>query len=71
MNIEGTVRNVASFGAFIDIGLKNDALIHISKLSKNFIKDPTDIVSVGDIIKCYVDKIDLEKKQVNLSLIKE
>ncbi len=70
MSIEGTVRNVASFGAFVDIGLKNDALIHISKLSKNFIKDPNEIVNVGDIIKCYVDKIDIEKKQVGLSLIK-
>jgi uncharacterized protein len=71
MSLEGTVRNVASFGAFVDIGLKNDALIHISKLSKSFVKDPSDVVSVGDIIKCYVDKIDLEKKQVNLSLVKE
>ena len=57
MSLEGTVRNVASFGAFVDIGLKNDALIHISKLSKSFVKDPSEIVSVGDIIKCYVDKI--------------
>lgn len=71
MSLEGTVRNVASFGAFVDIGLKNDALIHISKLSKSFVKNPSDIISVGDIIKCYVDKIDLDKKQVNLSLIKE
>ncbi len=71
MLLEGTVRNVASFGAFIDIGLKNDALIHISKMSKNFVSDPGEILSVGDIIKCYVDKIDLIKKQVSLSLIKE
>ncbi len=71
MELEGTVRNVTSFGAFIDIGLKNDALIHISKLSKDFIKDPGEVLSVGEIIKCYVDKIDLEKKQVSLSLIKE
>lgn len=71
MELEGTVRNVTSFGAFIDIGLKNDALIHISKLSKSFIKDPGEVLSVGEIIKCYVDKIDLEKKQVSLSLIKE
>lgn len=71
MSLEGTVRNVASFGAFVDIGLHDDALIHISKMSKNFVKDPNEIVSVGDIVKCYVDKIDLEKKKVNLSLIKE
>ncbi len=70
MSLEGTVRNVASFGAFVDIGLHDDALIHISKMSKSFVKDPGEIVSVGDIIKCYVDKIDLEKKKVNLSLIK-
>ncbi len=69
MKLEGTVRNVASFGAFVDIGLKNDALIHISKMSKNFVKDASEIVNVGDIIKCTVDKIDLEKKQVSLSLI--
>ncbi len=71
MNLEGTVRNVASFGAFVDIGLKNDALVHISKMSKSFVSDPRDIVNVGDIIKVYVDKIDKEKNQVSLSLIKE
>lgn len=71
MELEGTVRNVASFGAFVDIGLHDDALVHISKMSKSFVKDPSEIVSVGDIIKCYVDKIDLEKKQVNLRLVKE
>ena len=71
MGLEGTVRNVASFGAFVDIGLHDDALVHISKMSKSFVKDPGEIVSVGDIIKCYVDKIDLDKKKVNLSLVKE
>ena len=71
MEIEGTVRNVASFGAFIDIGLHDDALIHISKMSKTFVKDPNEVLSVGEIVKCYVDKIDLDKQKVNLSLIKE
>ena len=71
MELEGTVRNVASFGAFIDIGLHNDALIHISKMSKTFVKDPNEVLSVGEIVKCYVDKIDLDKQKVNLSLIKE
>ena len=71
MELEGTVRNVASFGAFVDIGLHDDGLIHISKMSKSFVKDPNDIVNVGDIIKCYVDDIDLEKKRVQLSLIKK
>ena len=71
MELEGTVRNVASFGAFIDIGLHDDALIHISKMSKTFVKDPNEVLSVGEIVKCYVDKIDLDKQKVNLSLIKE
>lgn len=70
MELTGTVRNVASFGAFIDIGLHDDGLVHISKMSKSFVKNPNDIVSVGDIVKCYVDKVDLEKQKVSLSLIK-
>lgn len=69
MKIEGTVRNVASFGAFIDIGLHDDALLHISKMSKEFVKNPLDIVNVGDIIEAKVDKIELDKKKVSLSLI--
>lgn len=70
MELEGTVRNVASFGAFVDIGLHDDGLIHISKMSKSFVKNPNDILNVGDIIKCYVDNVDLEKQKVQLSLIK-
>lgn len=70
MELQGTVRNVASFGAFVDIGLHDDGLIHISKMSKAFVKNPNDIVHVGDIITCYVDSIDLEKQKVQLSLIK-
>lgn len=70
MELEGTVRNVASFGAFVDIGLHDDGLIHISKMSKSFVKNPNDILNVGDIIKCYVDNVDIEKGKVNLSLIK-
>lgn len=69
MCLEGTVRNVASFGAFVDIGLHDDGLVHISKMSKSFVKNPNDIVNVGDIVKCYVDGIDLEKQKVQLSLI--
>ena len=71
MELQGTVRNVASFGAFVDIGLHDDGLIHISKMSKSFVKNPNDILNVGDIIKCYVDAIDLEKQKVQLSLIKQ
>ncbi len=69
MKLQGTVRNVATFGAFIDIGLHNDGLVHISKMSTEFIKSPMDVVSVGDIVDCYVDEIFLDKKKVALSLI--
>ncbi len=71
MELKGTVRNVTSFGAFIDIGLHDDGLVHISKMSKNFVKNPSDILSVGDIVTVYVCGIDLEKEKVQLSLIKE
>lgn len=71
MELQGTVRNVASFGAFVDIGLHDDGLIHISKMSKSFVKNPNDILHVGDIITCYVDDIDLTKQKVQLTLIKE
>lgn len=69
MKLQGTVRNVVNFGAFIDIGLHSDGLVHISKMSRDFVKDPMDIVSVGDIVDCYVDEIFLDKKKVSLSLI--
>ena len=69
MKLQGTVRNVVDFGVFIDIGLKNDGLAHISKLTKKYIKHPSEILSVGDIVDCYVDEIKLDKKKVALSLI--
>lgn len=69
MRLEGTVRNVVDFGAFIDIGLHDDGLVHISKLTKEYIKHPMEVVNVGDIVTCYVDKIDFERNKVNLSLI--
>ena len=69
--LQGTVRNVIDFGAFVDIGLHNDGLIHISKMSKNYIKHPSDILSVGDIIDVYVIDIDKEKEKVKLSLFLE
>lgn len=68
MKLKGTVRNVASFGAFVDIGLKNDGLLHISKISKSFIKHPTDVLSVGSVIEVYVDEVLLDKNKVALSL---
>lgn len=70
MELKGTVRNVASFGAFIDIGIKNDGLLHISKMSKKFIKHPTEVLSVGEIVTCYVDDIMLDKGKVSLTLFK-
>lgn len=69
MKLQGTVRNVVDFGVFIDIGLKNDGLAHISRLCKQYIKHPMEVVSVGDIVDCYVEGIDLEKKKVSLSLL--
>ena len=69
MELSGTVRNVVDFGAFIDIGLHEDGLAHISKLTDKYIKHPMEVVAVGDIVTCYVDKISLDKGKVSLSLI--
>ena len=69
MKLQGTVRNVVDFGAFIDIGLHNDGLAHISKLTTKYIKHPSEVVSVGDIVDCYVEDISLEKGKVSLSLL--
>ena len=69
MKLQGTVRNVVDFGLFIDIGLHNDGLAHISKLSKEYIKHPSDLFSVGDIVDCYVEDISLEKEKVSLTLL--
>lgn len=69
MKLQGTVRNVVDFGAFIDIGLHEDGLVHISKITDHYIKHPSEVLSVGDIVDCYVDEILLGKKKVALSLI--
>lgn len=69
MQLDGTIRNVTSFGAFVDIGLHDDGLVHISKMSKNFVSDPKQIVKVGQIVKVYVCDINKEKQKVGLSLI--
>ena len=69
MKLQGTVRNVVDFGAFIDIGLHNDGLAHISKLTDKYIKHPSEVLSVGDIVDCYVEDISLEKGKVSLSLL--
>ena len=68
MILTGTVRNVIDFGAFVDIGVKYDGLVHISEMSEKFIKNPSDVVSVGDIVKVKVIKIDMERKKVALSM---
>ena len=70
MKLQGTVRNVVDFGCFVDIGLKNDGLIHVSQLSDDYIKHPSDIVSVGDIIDCYVLEVFKDKNKVALTLKK-
>ena len=71
MELEGTVRNVVDFGAFIDIGVKEDGLLHISKISKSYIKHPKDVLNVGDIVKVYVLNIDLVKGKVGLTMLKD
>lgn len=67
--LEGTVRNVVDFGAFVDIGLHDDGLIHISQMSKSFVKRPSQVVSVGDVVTVWVSKIDKERGKINLSLV--
>ena len=68
MELTGTVRNVIDFGAFIDIGVKHDGLVHISEMSEKFVKNPSEIVSVGDIVKVKVLSIDHEKQKVSLTM---
>ena len=68
MILTGTVRNVIDFGAFVDIGVKYDGLVHLSEMSEKYIKSPSEVVSVGDVIKVKVIKIDPEKKKVGLSM---
>lgn len=68
MILKGTVRNVVDFGAFVDIGIKNDGLVHKSQMSNSFVKDPMDVVTVGDVVDVKVIGIDLDKKRVSLSM---
>ncbi|MEC1507311.1 Tex family protein [Bacillus haynesii] len=71
MELQGTVRNVVDFGAFVDIGVKQDGLVHISKLSHSFVKHPLDVVSVGDIVTVWVEGVDAAKGRVSLSMVKD
>ncbi|PTX58873.1 uncharacterized protein C8P63_11455 [Melghirimyces profundicolus] len=69
MELKGTVRNVVDFGAFVDIGLKNDGLVHISKMSERFVRHPMDIVGVGDVVDVWVLDVDMERERVALSMV--
>ncbi|WP_132372214.1 Tex family protein [Melghiribacillus thermohalophilus] len=69
MELQGTVRNVVDFGAFVDIGVKQDGLVHISKLSSHYVKHPLDVVSVGDIVTVWVDEIDIKRERIALTMI--
>lgn len=69
MELKGTVRNVIDFGAFVDIGVKQDGLVHISKLSKKFVKHPTDVVSVGDVVTVWIDQVDTNKGRISLTML--
>lgn len=71
MELQGTVRNVVDFGAFVDIGVKQDGLVHISKMSNQYVKHPLDIVSVGDIVTVWVSDVDVKKGRIALSMVKE
>ncbi|MDV2583375.1 Tex family protein [Alkalibacillus haloalkaliphilus] len=69
MELQGTVRNVVDFGAFVDIGVKQDGLVHISKLSNRFVKNPLDIVAVGDIVTVWIDEVDVKRQRIALTMI--
>ena len=68
MILTGTVRNVTDFGAFVDVGVKHDGLVHISEMSEKYVKSPSDIDSIGDIVKVKVIGIDTERQKVKLSM---
>ena len=69
MELQGTVRNVVDFGAFVDIGVKQDGLVHVSKLSNRYIKNPMDVVAVGDVVTVWVEKVDAQKQRVSLTML--
>ena len=71
MELEGSVRNVIDFGAFVDIGVGQDGLVHISKLSNDYVKHPKDVVAVGDIVTVWIDSVDVKRGRIGLSMIKK
>ena len=68
MVLQGTVRNVVDFGAFVDIGVKEDGLVHISELSHNYVEDPLDVVRVGDVVRVKILNVDAKRKRIALSM---
>ncbi|MDC3415239.1 RNA-binding transcriptional accessory protein [Aquibacillus sp. 3ASR75-11] len=71
MELEGTVRNVVDFGVFVDIGVKQDGLVHISKMSNQFVKHPMDVASVGDVVTVWVESVDTQKQRIALSMVRD
>jgi len=71
MTLEGTVTNVANFGAFVDIGVHQDGLVHVSQLADRFVKDPSTLVKAGDVVKVRVVEVDLKRKRIALSMRKD
>ncbi|HJE26364.1 Tex family protein [Limosilactobacillus pontis] len=69
MKLQGTVRNVVDFGAFVDIGVKHDGLVHVSKMSKKFVRDPRTVVAVGDIVDVWIDDVDLKRQRIQLTMV--
>lgn len=69
MKLQGTVRNVVDFGVFVDIGVKQDGLVHISKMSRTFVKDPSKVASVGDIVTIWIDSVDLDRHRIQLTMV--
>ncbi|WP_051381970.1 MULTISPECIES: Tex family protein [Sediminibacillus] len=71
MELQGTVRNVVDFGVFVDIGVKQDGLVHISKMSKQFVKHPTDVAAVGDVVTVWIDSVDVDKQRIALTMVQD
>lgn len=71
MRLEGTVTNVAAFGAFVDIGVHQDGLVHVSQLADRFVKDPHEVVKAGDVVQVRVTEVDVARKRIGLSMRKE
>jgi uncharacterized protein len=69
MKLKGTVRNVVDFGAFVDIGIKNDGLVHISRMSNRYVRHPMDVVNIGDIVDVWVVELDEKRGRVGLSMM--